>query len=100
MARVHFLNVEEGDCSIIQHDNGDVTMIDVCSAKAPEPDLVKGMKTFSDASESVSIPKGNFHQKPSDKLLSPPKSRCCGKNEIILVMEGSGSMSMIKRYNY
>lgn len=63
MARVHFLNVEEGDCSIIQHDNGDVTMIDVCSAKAPEPELVKGMKTFSDASESVSIPKGNFHQK-------------------------------------
>ena len=63
MARVHFLNVEDGDCSIIQHENGDVTMIDVCSAKEPEEELIKGMKTFSDACESLSIPKGNFHQK-------------------------------------
>ena len=22
MAKIHFLNVDEGDCSIIQHDNG------------------------------------------------------------------------------
>ena len=27
MAKIHFLNVDEGDCSIIQHDNGNVTMI-------------------------------------------------------------------------
>ena len=26
MAKIHFLNVDEGDCSIIQHDNGKVTM--------------------------------------------------------------------------
>ena len=30
MAKIHFLNVEEGDCSIIQHNNGHVTMIDIC----------------------------------------------------------------------
>ena len=30
MAKIHFLNVDEGDCSIIQHDNGKVTMIDIC----------------------------------------------------------------------
>ena len=29
MAKIHFLNVDEGDCSIIQHDNGKVTMIDI-----------------------------------------------------------------------
>ena len=63
MARIHFLNVEEGDCSIIQHDNGDVTMIDVCNAKKPETELTKGQKTYTNISESVSNPKGNFHQK-------------------------------------
>lgn len=31
MARVHFLNVGNGDCSIIEHDSGRVTMIDICS---------------------------------------------------------------------
>lgn len=25
-----FLNVDEGDCSIIEHDNGKITMIDIC----------------------------------------------------------------------
>ena len=63
MARIHFLNVEEGDCSIIQHDNGHVTMIDVCSAVEPYDELVKATTTLSDASESISIPKGNFQQK-------------------------------------
>lgn len=24
MAKIHFLNVEEGDCTIIQHNNGNV----------------------------------------------------------------------------
>lgn len=30
MSRIHFLNVDEGDCSIIEHGNGKVTMIDIC----------------------------------------------------------------------
>lgn len=63
MARVHFLNVEEGDCSIIQHDNGHITMIDVCNASETDNELVKGFTAFSDANESVSMPKGNFQQK-------------------------------------
>lgn len=33
MALVHFLNVGEGDCSIIQHDTGNITVIDVCNAQ-------------------------------------------------------------------
>ena len=32
MAVVHFLNVGEGDCSIIHHDTGNVTVIDICNA--------------------------------------------------------------------
>jgi hypothetical protein len=33
MAKIHFLNVDEGDCSIIEHDNGKITMIDICCGK-------------------------------------------------------------------
>lgn len=29
MSKIHFLNVDEGDCSIIEHDNEHVTMIDM-----------------------------------------------------------------------
>jgi competence protein ComEC len=32
MDRIHFLNVLEGDCNIIQHDSGRVTVIDVSNA--------------------------------------------------------------------
>ena len=32
MARVHFLNVKDGDCSIIEHNSGRVSVIDVCNA--------------------------------------------------------------------
>lgn len=34
MAVVHFLNVGEGDCSIIHHDTGNVTVIDICNAQS------------------------------------------------------------------
>jgi beta-lactamase superfamily II metal-dependent hydrolase len=60
MAKVHFLNVEEGDCSIIQHENGNVSMIDVCCAEALENALVQ--KALS-ANESLTGIKGNFNQK-------------------------------------
>lgn len=30
MARVHLMNVSPGDCSIIEHNSGRVTMIDIC----------------------------------------------------------------------
>ena len=32
MPRIHFLNVKQGDCSIIQHISDRVTMIDICKA--------------------------------------------------------------------
>ena len=38
MARIHFLNVKDGDCSIIEHNSGHVTVIDVCNAKNTETD--------------------------------------------------------------
>lgn len=59
MAKIHFLNVDEGDCSIIQHDNGNVTMIDICCGNIIEqqPAIV----TFSN--ESVNSVTGNFNMK-------------------------------------
>lgn len=30
MAKIHFLNVGEGDCIVIQHNSGRATMIDIC----------------------------------------------------------------------
>ena len=60
MAKIHFLNVEEGDCSIIQHENGNVSMIDVCCADASEEWLIQ--KALS-ANESLMGIKGNFRQK-------------------------------------
>lgn len=32
MPIVHFLNVKEGDCSVVQHGSGHVSVIDVCNA--------------------------------------------------------------------
>ena len=31
MAKVHFLNVKQGDCIILEHDSGRVTMFDICA---------------------------------------------------------------------
>ncbi|WP_323671830.1 hypothetical protein [Candidatus Poriferisodalis multihospitum] len=33
MPRMHFLNVKEGDCSLIEHFSGHLTVIDVCNAR-------------------------------------------------------------------
>ena len=35
MARVHFLNVGDGACSVIEHEDKVVTMIDICGGKYP-----------------------------------------------------------------
>lgn len=61
MAKIHFLNVLEGDCSIIQHDDNSVSVIDVCNASniIEETNILEKAKTFSMESNV----KGNFHQK-------------------------------------
>lgn len=59
MAKIHFLNVDEGDCSIIQHDNGYVTMIDICCGNVTEHESM----TQLPITESVNNILGNFNQK-------------------------------------
>lgn len=61
MPVIHFLNVKRGDCSIIQHFSGHVTVIDVCNAK---PDTLQAQleesmqRAFRKAKTA-----GNFNQK-------------------------------------
>lgn len=66
MATVHFLNVKQGDCSIIQHDSGRVSVIDVSNAKP-----IDAYTSFVDALVAVKMAEGatvkrvsgNFNQK-------------------------------------
>ena len=60
MATIHFLNVKDGDCSVIEHNSGHNTVIDVCNAKAPEPIDEAAMARLSTAERGIS---GNFQQK-------------------------------------
>lgn len=57
---VHFLNVKEGDCSIIEHGSGHVSVIDVCNArKLPAPVSVLEAARLQEKAAAL----GNFQQK-------------------------------------
>lgn len=60
MPTIHFLNVKEGDCSIIEHYSGHKSVIDVCNAKPPEPIAEAVAAEFAKAERGIS---GNFQQK-------------------------------------
>ena len=60
MPTIHFLNVKNGDCSVIEHNSGHVTVIDVCNAKPTEP-LAEGIEALLAKAERGII--GNFQQK-------------------------------------
>lgn len=65
MGVFHYLNVKEGDCSIIQHLSGRVSVIDVSNASKPEEnEAVKLLKDVlrKEMVKSLSVP-GNFNQK-------------------------------------
>ena len=53
-------NVKEGDCSIIEHNSGHNTVIDVCNAKPIEPVEEALMATMAKSERGIS---GNFQQK-------------------------------------
>lgn len=60
MAKIHFLNVKDGDCSVIEHNSGHVTVIDVCNAKPTEALTEALTVAFAKAERGIS---GNFQQK-------------------------------------
>lgn len=56
----HFLNVKEGDCSIIEHSSGNVSVIDVCNAeKITTPMSDSELRYFTEKARVA----GNFQQK-------------------------------------
>ena len=60
MSTIHFLNVKEGDCSVIKHNSGRVTVIDVCNATAAETEESRSAMSLAKAATRVP---GNFQQK-------------------------------------
>ncbi len=59
MSKVHFLNVGNGSCSIIQHASGRVSMIDICNGSPPG--LQKLAASFSGgSSRDFAAPYGDF----------------------------------------
>lgn len=69
MATIHFLNVLEGDCNIIQHDSGRITVMDVSNAYNDEDtDAEKAVKASKERAEMrnrthVPSNKTNYNQK-------------------------------------
>ena len=63
MSTIHFLNVKEGDCSVIQHPSGRVTVIDVCNASISDQveKLLHSFRALLAKQDSGSG--GNFRQK-------------------------------------
>lgn len=61
MPTIHFLNVKEGDCSIIQHGSGRVSMIDVCNAKRSDSQV--SIVEMAMAKSMTRAVLGNFGQK-------------------------------------
>ena len=59
MATIHFLNVKDGDCSVIRHNSGRVSVIDVCNAKA----LTATEMLANAITRAISGQGGNFNQK-------------------------------------
>ena len=62
MATIHFLNVRDGDCAVIEHNSGHITVIDVCNAKTKESPMVPLLATLELAQTERGIT-GNFQQK-------------------------------------
>lgn len=64
MSKIHFLNVLEGDCSIIEHETNHISVIDICNGNGQDKSF-ESMEFFSDT------PKGNYNQKeyPTNPIL-------------------------------
>lgn len=74
MATIHFLNVLEGDCNIIQHDNGHVSIIDVSNAynhdDSPEEIVAKTIKDLKIKTRNF-VPDGKKNYKQKENPDNP-----------------------------
>ena len=61
MPTIHFLNVKEGDCSVIEHSSRRVSVIDVCNAKPSNS--AESKSEMAHAGLATRAVQGNFNQK-------------------------------------
>ena len=61
MSTIHFLNVNNGACSIIQHNSGNITVVDVCNAT--KLSVITEDSVGTESVYKTFAVKGNFHQK-------------------------------------
>ena len=61
MPIIHFLNVKTGDCSIVEHFSGHLTVIDVCNAYIPNATL-EAVRIYLGGPPTRGVP-GDFKQK-------------------------------------
>jgi competence protein ComEC len=75
MAIIHFLNVLEGDCNIIEHDSGRLTMIDVSNAyndiDTEEEKKVQASKEREERRLRTQVPTGRVNYKQKEKPDNP-----------------------------
>ena len=77
MATIHFLNVKNGDCSVIEHNSGRITVIDVCNATPSDLWMESNFTTF--AAKETGI-RGNHHQKQHPvNPISYMQERCINR---------------------
>ena len=62
MPIIHYLNVRHGDCSIIAHHSGRITVIDVSNAQ-PETGFAKLVESYTGRQSILEKGPGNFNQK-------------------------------------
>ncbi len=55
MSTIHFLNVKNGDCTIIEHGSGRRSIIDICAGNIEEKSILE-----KSIFEAIEKPKGNF----------------------------------------
>lgn len=87
MAVIHFLNVLEGDCNIIQHNSGRLTVMDVSNAynaeDTPEEKAAKASKEREERRRRTNVPSGktDYRQKETpDNPIEYLKNNIGAKN--------------------
>jgi competence protein ComEC len=72
MSTVHFLNVGKGDCTLIQHNSGRCSLIDICKGNYVPPPGPRTLNEMINASldEAAAKVKGNFgmSKKPTNPI--------------------------------
>jgi competence protein ComEC len=69
MLRVHFLNVGHGDCTIIKHHSGRLTMIDINNSQTYDSDSMKEIMAEQTAANAAAL--GRLGQNNPNRFYNP-----------------------------